>query len=37
LGMWWALTVSLVFLAPIVETVEEWRLHRGAEKDLVEM
>jgi hypothetical protein len=35
--MCWALIVSLVFIAPIIETVEEWRLHRGAERDLLKM
>jgi hypothetical protein len=35
--MWWGLIVSLVFLAPIVEAVEEWRLHRGAQRDLIKM
>jgi len=35
--MWWALIVSFVFIAPVVETIEEWRLHRGAQNDLVEM
>jgi hypothetical protein len=35
--MWWSLLISLVFLAPVVETIEEWRLNRGAQKDLIEM
>jgi hypothetical protein len=37
LVMWWALIVSFVFIAPVVKTIEEWRLHRGAQRDLIEM
>ena len=35
--MWWGLVVSLVFLYPVVEMAEEWRLRRSADKDLAEM
>ena len=35
--MWWGLIISLVFVAPVVETMEEWRLNRAAQRDLVEM
>jgi len=31
--MWWGLIVSLVFLAPIVEAVEEWRAFIVARKE----
>ncbi|SRR6266403_1576444 len=37
LVMWWGLVVSLVFLYPVVEMAEEWRLRRSADKDLAEM
>ncbi len=35
--MWWGLIISLVFAYPVIEIVEEWRIHRSAKKDLVEM
>jgi hypothetical protein len=35
--MWWGLIVSVVFLYPAVEFVEERRLLGAAKKDLVEM
>jgi|ERR1700687_146202 len=35
--MWWGLLISLVFLYPEVELVEEWRLCGSAKKDLAEM
>jgi hypothetical protein len=35
--MWWAAVVSLVFVYPLVEMAEEWRLHRWARRDLAEM
>jgi hypothetical protein len=35
--MWWGLIISLVFIAPVIEAIEEWRLHRGAQRDLIEM
>ena len=35
--MWWAFMVSLVLTYPVIEMVEEWRLHRSAEKDLADM
>ena len=35
--MWWGLLFSLVFLAPAIEVVKEWRLHRSADKQLTEM
>ncbi len=37
LVMWWGLIIGLVFTYPAIEMVEEWRIHRSAEKDLVEM
>jgi len=35
--MWWELIVSLVLAYPAIEMVEEWRLHRAAQKHLAEM
>jgi hypothetical protein len=35
--MWWVAFLSLFFLLPAAEMADEWRLHRSAEKDLVEM
>ena len=35
--MWWVFMVSLVLTYPVIEMVEEWRLHRSAEKDLADM
>ena len=35
--MWWGLIFSLFFIAPAIEAVEEWRLHRGVQKDLIDM
>jgi hypothetical protein len=35
--MWWGLIISLAFLAPVIETIEEWRVNRGAQRDLIEM
>jgi hypothetical protein len=35
--MWWGLIFSLFFIAPAIEAVEEWRLTRGVQKDLINM
>ena len=35
--MWWGIIIGLVFTYPAIEMVEEWRIHRSGEKDLVEM
>jgi hypothetical protein len=35
--MWWGLIFSLFFIAPAIEVVEEWRLTRGVQKDLISM
>jgi hypothetical protein len=35
--MWWVLIINLVFLYPVVEWVEEWRIRRSARKDLAEL
>jgi hypothetical protein len=35
--MWWTLIIGLVLAYPAFEMVEEWRLQRAAQKDLVEM
>ena len=32
--MWWTLLISLVFLQPLVEMIEECRLSRSAKRDL---
>jgi hypothetical protein len=31
--MWWGFIVNLVFVYPVIEMVEEWRLRRSAEKE----
>jgi hypothetical protein len=35
--MWWGIIFSFLFLAPVVEIVEDWRLHHSADKQLTEM
>jgi hypothetical protein len=35
--MWWGLIFGLLFAAPVIEAVEDWRLQRGVQKDLTEM
>jgi hypothetical protein len=35
--MWWGLIFGLLFAAPAIEAVEDWRLQRGVQKDLIEM
>jgi hypothetical protein len=35
--MWWGLIFSLLFIAPAIEAVEDWRLQRGVQKDLIDM
>ncbi len=35
--MWWGLIACLVFVYPVVEAVEEWRLNRAVRKKLMEM
>jgi hypothetical protein len=37
LVMWWAFIITVVLVYPAVEMVEEWRLHRAAEKQVTEM
>jgi hypothetical protein len=34
--MWWGFIIGLAIIA-VIETIEEWRLNRGAQRDLVEM
>jgi hypothetical protein len=35
--MWWGLIFGLLFAAPVIEAVEDWRLQRAVQKDLIEM
>jgi len=35
--MWWGLIISLVLAYPAIEILEERRLRRSAEKDLMQM
>ena len=35
--MWWVVYLSLSFVLPAAEMADEWRLHRSADKDLIEM
>ena len=34
--MWWGLIFGLLFAAPVIEAVEDWRLQRGVQKDLID-
>ena len=35
--MWRGLIFSQFFIAPTIDAVEEWRLLRGVQKDLIDM
>ena len=35
--MWWVVYLTLFFVLPAAEMADEWRLHRSADKTLIEM